>query len=175
MRRLLIAFMCIALPLAAALTRAQGPSAGSPTPSTSTSSSGLDLGGLNRSVDACTDFYQYACGGWLASNPIPADRPRWGRFDELQERNYDVLRRVLEAAASGQEAASKKIGDYYSTCMDEATINTRGLSPLDPDLKNIAALTSVSRLPELLAELHKIGVFAFFDFGAEADFKDAST
>src|SRR5262245_37004774 len=49
--------------------------------------SGLDLSALNRSVDACTDFYQFACGGWLARNTIPADRPRWGRFDELQERN----------------------------------------------------------------------------------------
>jgi putative endopeptidase len=175
MRRLLIAFVFVALPLAAALTHAQVPFTGTLTPRTSASASGLELSALNRSVDACTDFYQYACGGWLASNPIPADRPRWGRFDELQERNYDVLRRILESAATGRDAATKKIGDYYSSCMDETTINRRGLSPLDADLKNIAALTSVSRLPELLAELHKIGVFAFFEFGAEADFKDAST
>jgi endothelin-converting enzyme/putative endopeptidase len=130
---------------------------------------------MNRSVDACTDFYQYACGGWLANNPIPSDRPRWGRFDELQERNYELLRRVLEEASAGRDPATKKIGDYYATCMDESTINRRGITPLDPDLKNIAALASVDRLPELLAELHKIGVPAFFGFDAEGDFKDAST
>ncbi|MQA31445.1 MAG: M13 family peptidase, partial [Luteitalea sp.] len=169
--RLLVAFTCVALPLAAALARAQAPVV----PRAGASASGLELDALNPSVDACTDFYQYACGGWLAGNAIPSDRPRWGRFDELQERNYEVLRRVLEAASSGRDAATRKIGDYYASCMDEAAINRRGLTPLDPDLKNIAALATLDRLPELLAGLHRIGVFAFFGFGAEGDFKDAST
>jgi endothelin-converting enzyme/putative endopeptidase len=163
-RRLSIAFSVVALPIAAALTYAQ-----------TASQSGLELAALNRSIDPCADFYQFACGGWLASNPIPADRSRWGRFDELQERNSEILRRVLEQAAAGRDPASKKIGDYYATCMDEQTINRRGAGPLAPDLKNIAALQNVDRLPELLAELHKIGVNALFGFGAEADFKDAST
>jgi endothelin-converting enzyme/putative endopeptidase len=121
-RRLLIAFTFVALPLATAITVAQ-----------TRSQSGLELAALNRSVDPCTDFYQFACGGWLTANPIPADRARWGRFDELQERNYEVLRRVLEAASSGRDAQAKKIGDYYSTCMDEQTINRRGATPLEPD------------------------------------------
>src|SRR5262249_4506378 len=69
----------------------------------------------------------------------------------------------------------KKIGDYYATCMDDETINRRAGTPLEPDLKNIASLQSVDRLPELVAELHKAGVNALFGFGAEADFKDAST
>ena len=81
---------------------------------------------------ACTDFYQFACGGWLAANPIPADRPRWGRFDELQERNDEVLRRVLEAAAAGRDAAAKKIGDYYATCMDEARSSEAASSRSSP-------------------------------------------
>jgi putative endopeptidase len=163
-RRLLMAFSFVALPLATTFTYAQAPSR-----------SGLELAALNRSVDPCSDFYQFACGGWLAANPIPADRARWGRFDELREKNLDVLRRVLERAAAGRDQSTKKIGDYYATCMDEATINRRGAEPLAPDLKNVASLQSVERLPELLAELHKTGVNALFGFGAESDFKDAST
>ncbi|HEY7171235.1 MAG TPA: M13 family metallopeptidase [Vicinamibacterales bacterium] len=159
-----MAFSFVAVPLATSFTYAQTRSA-----------SGLELAALNRGVDPCTDFYQFACGGWLAANPIPADRARWGRFDELREKNLDVLRRVLEQAAGGRDQSTKKIGDYYATCMDEEAINRRGATPLDPDLKNIAALQNVDRLPELLAELHKTGVNALFGFGSEADFKDAST
>ena len=143
-------------------------------PATKASASGLDPAHFNKSVDACTDFYQFACGGWLAANPIPADRPRWGRFDELSEKNDEVLRRVLEAATSGRDPAAKKIGDYYASCMDEQAIERSGAKPLEPDLKNIAALTTVNRLPELVAELHKIGVGVFFSFGSEPDMKNAS-
>jgi endothelin-converting enzyme/putative endopeptidase len=169
-RRLLAAFVFISLPLATVLSHAQ---AGLPAP-TSATNSGLDPAQFNRTIDACTDFYQFACGGWLAANPIPADRPRWGRFDELDEKNQIILRRVLESAAAGRDASAKQIGDYYSSCMDEPAIERSGAKPLDPDMKNIAALTAVTRLPELLAELHKIGVPAFFGFGSEPDMKNSS-
>src|SRR5262245_45399785 len=111
-QRLVMAFSFVALPLAATFTYAQTRSA-----------SGLEVTALNQSVEPCSDFYQFACGGWLAANAIPADRARWGRFDELREKNLEVLRRVLEQAASGRDQASKKIGDYYATCVDEDTIN----------------------------------------------------
>jgi endothelin-converting enzyme/putative endopeptidase len=169
-RRLLAAFVFISLPVATVLSHAQTGSA----PSTNASVSGLDPALFNKSVDACTDFYQFACGGWLAANPIPADRPRWGRFDELSEKNDEVLHKILEAAAAGRDPAEKKIGDYYATCMDEQAIDRSGVTPLEPDLKNIAALNSVNRLPELVAELHKIGTGAFFSFGSEPDMKNAS-
>jgi putative endopeptidase len=169
-RRLLAAFVFISLPLATVLSHAQ---TGSSQP-TGAPPTGLEPALFNKSVDACTDFYQFACGGWLAANPIPADRPRWGRFDELSEKNDVVLRRVLEAAAAGRDPAAKKIGDYYATCMDEQAIERSGVKPLEPDLKNIAALPSAKRLPELVAELHKIGVGAFFSFGSEPDMKNAS-
>src|SRR5215471_16044098 len=168
--RLLAAFVFISLPLATVLSHAQAGSA----PATNASSSGLDPAQFNKNIDACTDFYQFACGGWLAANPIPADRPRWGRFDELSEKNDEVLRKVLETAATGRNPSEKKIGDYYATCMDEQAIDRSGVTPLEPDLKNIAALTSVNRLPELVAELHKIGTGAFFSFGSEPDMKNAS-
>jgi endothelin-converting enzyme/putative endopeptidase len=170
-RRLFAAFVFISIPVATVLLHAQQGGSAQPT---NASVSGIDLTQFNKSVDACTDFYQFACGGWLAANPIPSDRPRWGRFDELSEKNDEVLRKVLEAAAAGRDPAAKKIGDYYATCMDEQAIDRSGVTPLEPDLKNIAALTSVNRLPELVAELHKIGTGAFFSFGSEPDMKNAS-
>ena len=175
-RRLILAFTFVSLPLASALglaqPAAQRPAGASPA---AASMSGLNLNGLNRAIDPCTDFYQFACGGWIANNPIPGDQARWGTFDALQERNNDVLRKVLESAASGGDPGSRKIGDYYASCMDEAAIERKGAAPLDTDFQRIAALASAADLPALVASLHTIGVNVFFTFGAEADFKDART
>src|SRR4051812_49663498 len=122
-RRLLMAFSLVAVPLAATLTYAQGRSA-----------SGLELTALNRSVDACTDFYQFACGGWLAANPIPADRARWGRFDELREKNLEMMRRGLGLAGGGRGPAGEKKGGYYAARMGEENNNPRGAPPPRPEL-----------------------------------------
>ena len=157
-----------------AQTRPAPPALPGPPAPPAPSASGLQLDAIDRSADACTDFFQYACGAWMAKNPIPADRSSWGRFDELQERNNETLRKILDAAAAGRDPSSKKIGDYYASCMDETAINAKGAAPLDPLLKKIAALTGVNGLAPLVAELHTIGVNPFFTFGAEADFKDAS-
>jgi putative endopeptidase len=164
MKRSLIAFTFVALPLAAALAGAQA-----------RSQSGLQLDALDRTAAPCTDFYQFACGGWMAKNPVPPDRASWGRFEELAERNNDTLHKILDAASSGTDPETKKIGDYYATCMDESAIDAKGAAALEPQLKRIAALATVADLPPLVAELHALGVNAFFSFGAEADFKDAST
>src|SRR5436190_14159768 len=83
------------------------------------SASGLQLDALDRTADACTDFYRFACGGWIANNPVPSDRASWSRFEELQERNNETLRKILDAAAAGRDPESKKIGDYYASCLDE--------------------------------------------------------
>jgi putative endopeptidase len=179
LRRPLVVFLFVSVPLAAFPAflsgRAANQSPTSPAASAASNATGLDLTAMNRAVDPCTDFFQFACGAWLATNPIPSDRPRWGRFDELQEHNYEILRRVLETAASSGETATKKIGDYYTACMDEAAIEKRGAAPLEQDLRRIRALGRVADLPGLLAGLHRIGVTAFFTFGAEADFRDAKT
>ena len=172
--RSLLAFIFVALPLAGALVWAQGSSPATVgTVAQVSSASGLNLSAINRSVDPCTDFYQFACGAWNANNPIPSDRSRWGTFDELQERNNEVLHAILDRASDGKDAETKKIGDYYASCMDEPGIEKKGASPLEPDLKRIAALKNIDGLPELLGQLHMEGVNAFFSFGAEPDFKDA--
>jgi endothelin-converting enzyme/putative endopeptidase len=168
MRLHLIALTCVALPIASALAYAQ-PGA--------RSESGLDLALLDKSADPCVDFYAYACGGWTKNEPIPADRSAWGVAERLQEQNETRLRTILETAAksaSREDPETKKIGDYYASCMDEPAINARGAAALDPALKKIAALSNARGLAPLVAELHTMGVGAFFSFGAEADFKEAN-
>ncbi len=138
------------------------------------SQSGIDVSALDRASDPCNDFYQFACGGWLASHPLPPDRPRYGRFEELQDRNDAILHDILEAAAKAPAGANRQIGDYYASCMDEPGIEKKGLSPAKADLDRIAAAGSASELPAPAAFLHGIGTQAFFSFGALPDFKDAA-
>src|SRR4051812_44233191 len=82
---------------------------------------GFDVSSLDKNTAACTDFYQYANGGWLAANPIPAAYSSWGVGNLLDERNRDVVHDILEAAAKNTNAAKgsseQKVGDYYATCM----------------------------------------------------------
>ncbi|MEN3338870.1 MAG: putative endopeptidase [Acidobacteriota bacterium] len=145
-------------------------------PGAPSSASGIDPAAMDRSADACADFYQFACGGWIARHPLPADQSRYGRFDELQERNNAVLREALEAAASSaSDPDTAKIGDYYGSCMDEAGIAAKGIAPLKDDFDRIATLGSTADLPPVLAALHRKGVAALFRFGSTPDFKDASS
>ena len=135
----------------------------------------FDASALDKSVDPCVDFYQYSCGGWLKSNPIPPDQASWGRFNELAERNRMELRGILEnaAKASNRDANEQKIGDYYASCMDEDAINRKGIAALKPEFDRIDAMKSKGDLPGLLAELHRQGIDVLFSFGSGPDFKNA--
>ncbi len=130
---------------------------------------------LDKSADPCVDFYQFACGGWIKNNPIPADQPIWSRFGELAERNRAVLRGILENAAKAANRSSneQKIGDYYATCVDEDSINKKGIAVLKPEFDRIAGLKDKAGLPALLAHLHGEAIDGLFGFSSGADFKNA--
>lgn len=139
---------------------------------------GFDVSSLDRSVNACADFNMFANGGWIARNPVPAAYPRWGRFNELAERNRDALHEILEAAAKNRKAKKgsneQKIGDFYASCMDEARIEKEGVKPLAPELKRINSLKDVRGLEEEIAHFHRQGVGAVFAFGTGQDLKNST-
>ena len=133
--------------------------------------SGVDLKAIDKSVDPCQNFYLYACGSWMKANPIPPEYSRWGRFDELGDRNEKILRDILEDSAKhpGRSPVDQKIGAFYSSCMNEAAIDKAGDSPLKPGLERIQALKSKSELPSEVARLHAQDVNVFFSFGSSPD------
>jgi len=170
MRRQLFALVFVALPLALALSAAQRLTA--QTGRTTAAPSGIEIDALDRKIDPCTDFYQFACGGWIAKNPLPADRRSYGRFAEVQERNFTLLRRILESP--GAEGDRKKAADFYAACMDEPAIETAGLTPIAPDLATIDEILNPDDLPVLVAHMHSYGVPVLFRFGAQTDLDDAT-
>ncbi len=171
MRRQIMAFVFVSLPLAAALATAQSvvPRRAAAAPS----AFGVELDAMDRAVDPCTNFYAFACGGWLATNPLPADRQTWGRFQQVQDRNFDVLRRILETP--GGDADRRKASDYYAACMDEPAIDAKGMAPLLPELARIDRLQSRDEVPALVAHLQTIGANVLFRFRADTDRRSSTT
>jgi predicted metalloendopeptidase len=139
---------------------------------------GYDRASLDPNTAACTDFYQYANGGWMAANPIPAAYPSWGVANVLDEKNKQVLHEILEAAAKNSRAtkgsSEQKVGDYYATCMDEAKIEADGLKPLAPEFDRIAKIKDQKTLQEEIEHLHSIGLNALFVSGSTQDFKNSA-
>src|SRR3989454_128821 len=139
---------------------------------------GFDVANMDTSVSACTNFFQYANGGWVAKNPIPAAYASWGRFNELADKNQEQLRQILEEAAKNTKAAKgsneQKIGDYYASCMDEAGIEAAGLTPIADELKFIDATNDQPSFQSEVARLHTRGVRVLFRFGSAQDFKQST-
>ena len=136
----------------------------------------FDLAAIDKTVDPCTDFYEYACGSWRKNNPIPPDQSRWGRFNQLAEYNRQVLRDILEkaATASNREPVIQKIGDYYHSCMEEEGVNGKGFDPIKSDLAHIASIETRSQLIDTLSYLQSKDVKAVFAFSSQPDLHDAS-
>jgi putative endopeptidase len=141
-------------------------------------SSHFDIAGMDTKTSACADFYQYANGGWLATNPIPAAYPAWGVANILDEKNREALHHILEDAAKNTAARKgsneQKVGDYYAACMDEAKIETDGLKTIQAELDLIAKIKDQAALQKEIAHLHSIGINAAFGSGSNQDFKNSA-
>lgn len=136
----------------------------------------FDIANIDKSVDPCTDFYQYACGNWLKKNPMPPDYPDWVSFSEVYEHNLGILHQILEKASVNDPKRSpilQKIGDFYSSCMDEKTVNHLGTQPLQPELKRIAALKNKDEMMELVAHEALVGPDPIFNFSSAPDLHNA--
>src|ERR1700719_4451290 len=119
----------------------------------------FSLDQVDKSLDPCNDFFQYACGKWIKANPIPPDQGGWGTFNSLALWNIAAVHNTLEEAAQpspNRTPVQQKVGDYYAACMDEASINKAGIAPLQPELGRITGLKDKSQLPEVLASIHLI-------------------
>ncbi len=137
----------------------------------------LDLTNLDRSVDPCVNFYQYACGGWQKHNPIPADQTSWDVYAKLADENNQFLWSILQedAAMSHRTSVQQKIGDYFGACMNTAAIDNLGDQPITPVLATIGALPGRAALVAYVASLqHTMGGNYFFRAGPAQDPDDSN-
>lgn len=161
----------LAVALAGAALRASSGAADKP------NSWGFDTANLDKTCKPCDDFYQFAMGGWMKSNPIPPEYSNWGTFTQLADKNQQNLRQILDAAALAKVVAGsneQKIGDFYASCMDTTAIDVAGMRPIEPELAHIAEIKNVSDLQAEAKRLHSRGVGALFRFNSNQDAKDST-
>ncbi|MEY2413154.1 MAG: putative endopeptidase [Acidobacteriaceae bacterium] len=143
----------------------------------SASGPGFSIEAIDKTIDPCVDFYQYACGNWLKTTQIPPDQSEWVSFVDLEERNQVTMRQILDKAAANDASRSvidQKIGDYYSSCMDEKTANAKGIAPLKAELDRIAQVKDKTGLIDAIARVHLIGPNPLFSFYSAPDLHNAN-
>lgn len=142
-------------------------------------SKAFDANFMDTGIEACNNFYRYAVGGWLKSNPIPPAFASWGVDQIVEKNNFAILRDILEADAKNTKAARgmdvQLIGDFYASCMDEAAINEAGAKPLEPYFTQINSIKEARSLQKTIADLQKAGFAPIFNFYVGADEKNSAT
>lgn len=136
----------------------------------------FDTSELDPSINVCADLNGFVNNKWLAANPIPADKTRWGTFDVLREASLKTQHEIAEAAANSNATAGsieQKVGALYKAGMDEAAIDALGAEPLKPELAKIDALKTPADVVAYLGDSYSRGVGSLFYFGAETDFKNS--
>jgi len=138
---------------------------------------GFAMSNLDKTCKPCDDFYQFAMGGWMKSNPIPPEYATWGSFTVLRDKNLTDLHTILEKVTKENAPAGsdkQKIADFYGSCMDTSAIDSAGLKPLAPELAAIEAVQDRKALESEIANLQRERVNAVFRFFSAPDFKDSS-
>lgn len=139
--------------------------------------SGIDLANLDTTVAPGTDFYQYACGGWMKNHPLTDEYSQFGSFHQLAENNTKQLQELITEIAATEHAPGsidQKIGDLYKIAMDSVKLNKDGAAPVLPLLQKIAAVKSSADVMPMMAELVNEGIGSYFGFGVSADEKNSS-
>ncbi len=134
--------------------------------------SGIDLNNLDTTAIPGTDFYQYACGGWMKNNPLTGEYSRFGSFDKLAENNRKQLRELIEEIAAkpaDKGTVAQKIGDLYNLAMDSVKLNKDGFKPVEGQLKAIANINNIQELTKILPDFLQSGIDAYFTLYVDAD------
>jgi putative endopeptidase len=137
---------------------------------------GIQTRDLNRHVEACTDFYEFANGTWRAENPIPALLPRWSRRLAAHDGNWHRQQTVLEATASKKNwpegSAEQVAGDYYASCMDEAAVEAAGVAPLAALMTQIERARTLADVERNIRRLHDLAIPIAFGSNAAPGYRD---
>ena len=139
-------------------------------------SAGIRMENMDTTAIPGNDFYQYACGGWMKLNPIPAEYSRYGSFDKLAEDNQKRLQAIFDEVVSkrkelGYGSDAQKIADFYMVAMDSVRLNNEGFSPIVEDLKKVDNINNASNIAAFMGEMSNVDIF--FGMYVDADIKNA--
>ena len=137
----------------------------------------FNLADIDTTCKPCENFYRFAAGGWQKNTPIPAAFSVWSSFDELTQKNYEVVRGILEAAArdakTTRDADRARLGRFYASCMDSASVEAKGADPLRADLTRIASIRTADDVRQEIVRGHAAGIPLAFGSSVQQDAKDS--
>ena len=139
--------------------------------------SGVNLDNFDTTVRLEDDFYQFACGGWMAKNPLDAEHSRYGAFDVLAENALKNVNDIIDSVSKNENAAGSladKIATMYNIGMDTAKLQEQGAAPLMPYLEEINNLKTREDVWAQLLKMHRRGYGVLFGVMGEADKDDAN-
>ncbi len=137
----------------------------------------IDTANMDLTVKPGDDFYEYANGGWIKTHPVPADKSRYGAFDQLMDENEKQLKELVDDLLDSKkekDGIEEKIATFYRTGMDSAVIEKLGISVLNDELKKIEDITTKEDIEKTIAYFHQLGITSGFQLYGAADDRNSS-